>query len=106
MNQDDHIIPSREPLAKEYETLSREELKGRLQLFIADLLIHNFEKLTNMIYRHDVSESKFNEALQGETIKEQAEMLAELVIEREMQKVETRKAYRKHRKDQTRDELE
>ncbi len=93
------MIPRGEPLAIEYETLSREELKYRLQVFIADLLVHNFEKLTNMIYRHDVSEQKFNEALMGGSIDEQAGKIAELVIEREMQKEETRKAYQKYKGD-------
>lgn len=99
MNQNDHIVPQGEPLPKEYETLSREELKIRLQLFIAELLEFNFEKLTNMIYRHDVSEEKFHKALESGSINEQAGKLAELVIEREMQKVETRKAYRKYKED-------
>jgi hypothetical protein len=48
-----------------------------------------------MMYRHDVSESKFNAALEAQTLDEQADMLADAVIEREMQKVATRLAYRK-----------
>ena len=90
-----------EPLPKEYETLSRDELRKRLQGFIADLLEHDFQKLCNLIYRHDVKEEKFRQALQSSNIKEQAYEIAELVIERELQKVETRKAYRewKNRKN-------
>jgi len=83
-----------EPLAKEYETLSRDELKMRLQVFIANLLENNFEKLCAMIYRHDVLESKFNIALQDGTIDEQADRIAVLVLERELEKVETRRKYK------------
>ena len=86
--------PLVEPLAKEYETLSRDELQIRLQVFIADLLENNFEKLCAMIYRHDVLESKFNKALEKETISEQAALIAALVLERELEKIETRRKYK------------
>lgn len=101
----DNIIPFGEPSPAEYETLGREELKSRLSLFIQELLETNFEKLCNMIYRHDVDESKFNEALQSGDISGQAERIADLVIDRELQKVETRKAYRKYKAAQKAKEL-
>lgn len=91
------IIPSGEPLPGEYETLSREELHRRLKTYIAGMLEHNFEKLCNMMYRHDVSEHKFNKALDARDPEAQADLLADLVIERELQKMETRKAYRRDR---------
>ena len=81
----------------EYENLSKEELKNRLTVFISDLLDHDFAKLCNLVYRHDISEQKFHEALTDGEVGLQASRLAELVIEREMQKVETRKAYRKQK---------
>ncbi|RLD41233.1 MAG: hypothetical protein DRI89_10250 [Bacteroidetes bacterium] len=88
-----------EPLSKEYETLNRDELQMRLQVFIADLLENNFEKLCTMIYRHDVLESKFNRALEGGTIDEQAVQIALLVLEREMEKVETRRKYKRYKEE-------
>lgn len=93
----EEMVPYGEPLPSEYETLGRDELKSRLTVFIEDLLNTNFEKLCNMIYRHDVAEHKFNAALQAGDVGEQAEILADLVIERELQKVETRRAYRKYK---------
>lgn len=93
------IVPQGEPLPNEYESLSRKELKLRLTIYIADLLATNFEKLCSMIYRHDVSEVKFNEALQTPDAKKQAENLAELVIERELEKVKTRQAYQRAKKN-------
>lgn len=91
--------PLVEPLVKEYETLSRDELKIRLQIFIADLLENNFEKLCAMIYRHDVLESKFNKALEKETISEQSALIAALVLERELEKVETRRKYKSQKEE-------
>lgn len=106
MDQNNQILPYGDPLPKDYETYTREELKSHLSFYIAELLEHNFEKLCSLIYRHDVSEEKFHYALQTGDIEGQAERVAELVIERELQKVETRKAYRNYREGRKDIELE
>lgn len=106
MFSDYPISSGAEPLLSEYETLSREELKKRLQVFITGLLTHDFEKLCNMIYRHDVNEEKFNQALLHGNLNEQAGRIADLVIEREMQKVQTRRAYRKFKDEQKKKNIE
>ena len=92
---DNPILPTGEPLPVDYERMDRKELHHRLKFYIAEMLENNFEKLCNMMYRHDVPELQFNEALDAATLGEQADKLADLVIEREMLKVETRRAYRK-----------
>lgn len=89
--------PLVEPIAKDYETLSRDELHSQLQVFVAELLEHNFEKLCNMIYRHDVKEYKFHDALQSGDIVEQSARIADLVLDREMEKVRTRQAYKREK---------
>lgn len=94
-----------EPLPQEYESLSRDELKQRLQLFIEQLLVHDFEKLLHMIYRHDVLEAKFQEAMQLSDIGEQAAAIADLVIIRELQKVASRQAYRKEKEEKQQKKL-
>ncbi len=86
-----------EPLAKDYEVLSHNELRDQLSTFIKDLLENNPEKLAAMMYRHDVKEHLFQNGLMLEDMDEQASFIADLVIERELQKVETRKAYRKNK---------
>ncbi len=94
---DENSLKRYEPLAREYETLSRSELREQLSAFIKDLLLHNPEKLAAMMYRHDVKEHLFQDALLFEDIDEQAIAMANLVIDRELQKVESRKAYKKTR---------
>ncbi len=79
-----------------FESLSGDELSKRLKVFILDLLQHDFHRLCNLIYRHDVAESKFNQALSNSDIEVQAAAIAQLVIEREMQKIASRKAYREY----------
>lgn len=92
--------------AQFFETMERSDLKQQLKLFIRDLLEHDFHRLCNLIYRHDVSEPKFHQALDLPDIDLQAESIADLVIEREMQKIATRKAYRKFKEDRDKKSLE
>ncbi|MBN2638323.1 MAG: hypothetical protein JXR65_04480 [Bacteroidales bacterium] len=92
--------------AKYFETVEIHELKRQLTIFIRDLLEHDFHRLCNLIYRHDVSEPKFHAALDVQDQDIQAGQIADLVIEREMQKVATRKAYRKFKDDQDKKALE
>lgn len=94
---DDGDLKRFEPLAKDYEVLSCNELREQLSAFIRNLLENNPEKLAAMMYRHDVKEHLFQNALMLENVDEQALFIADLVIERELQKVETRKAYRKNK---------
>lgn len=101
MAENYHPTRKGEPLPKDYEMLGREELEEMLQVFIVDLLEHNFEKLCNMAYRHDIPEALFNEALQEKDINRQAARVAALVIERELQKVESRRSYREEKQKKT-----
>jgi hypothetical protein len=104
--QNDKILPYGDPRPADYESFTREQLKAYLSRYIADLLEHDFEKLCNLVYRHDVAEEKFHLALDSGNIQQQAENIAELVIERELQKVETRKAYKKYKAEKKKKELD
>ena len=72
------------------QNMIREKLIGVIQY----LLENNFEKLCNAMYRLDVSERKFHEVLTGNSPENISSQLADLVIEREMQKVRTRELYK------------
>lgn len=102
----EEIYKYEEPLKSDYESLSRNELEIRMHVFISNLLINDFEKLCNLIYRHDVSETKFNTALQLPDIEDQAWKITHLVIEREMEKVKMRKAYREYKEEEKRKGIE
>lgn len=88
-----------EPIASDYESLSRNELEHRLHSFVFNLLENNFEKLCNLIYRHDVDEVKFNNALTYPKIDDQAWRITHLVIDRELEKVKMRKAYKNYKEE-------
>ena len=54
------------------------------------LLDHDFEKLISILYRIDVPEEKAKRALATSPEKNPADVLADLIIERQVQKVKSR----------------
>ncbi len=63
------------------------------------LIDHDFEKLLWILYRIDVIEEKAKVALAENTIQKPSEVLADLIIERQMEKAKTRLEYRAAHKD-------
>jgi hypothetical protein len=70
--------------------LDRAMIREKLAFLIAHLMQDNFEKLCQAMYRLDVPESKFDRAMNENPLEEIPYAIADLVIEREMQKVRTR----------------
>ena len=68
-----------------------EKLKAWLAVEIRMMIDRDFQKLLNMLYRIDVDEQKTKIAFTND---DPAISLAELIIERELKKVETRKRYK------------
>lgn len=73
-------------------------LHKKLAILVAYLLENDMHRLLNAMYRLDVSEIKFHQAMQSDSKEDVAFCIADLIIEREMQKVKTRLHYKKHRK--------
>lgn len=81
-------------LPEQKSGIDRNMLKQKLIEVISHMLDNEFEKLCNAMYRLDVSEELFHKAL-NETPKDVVPaVIAELVIERELQKVKTRRLYK------------
>jgi hypothetical protein len=76
-----------------------EQLKKYLTSKIKELLDTNYEKLLNILYRIDVNEGKLNELFGSKNRDYIPESLAELIIERQLQKIKFRNAYRKKNKE-------
>ena len=70
-----------------------DELHEYLTRAISELLNSDFNRLLNALYRIDVSEKKVAEVISSESPGDIAPRLATLIIERELQKVITRKKY-------------
>ena len=75
--------------------LDRAMIREKLAVLIAHLMESNFEKLCQAMYRLDVSEARFDRAMNENAIHDIPFAIADLVIEREMQKVRTRIMHKK-----------
>lgn len=71
-----------------------EVLHAKLSERIQYLLLNETETLMQLLYRMDVPEKKFHTAMQLHPLTKIGDEIANLVIERELQKVITRRKYR------------
>jgi hypothetical protein len=61
---------------------------------INKMLQHDFEKLVSTLYRIDVDETKLRLLLDRNTGQDSAEIITDLVIERQVQKIKSREQFR------------
>ena len=73
------------------DDISLEELKRKLSAYINYLIQSDFEKLVSLLYRIDISESKLKYLLRENKGEDAGNTIAELIIERQLQKIESRK---------------
>ena len=76
-----------------------EALKKLLSERIMDMIDHEFDRFVNLLYRIDISESKVKQALSEQPFSKGVEKVADMIIQRQMQKVATRKQYSSQRDD-------
>ncbi len=75
------------------ENISLEELKLVLAQRINDLINNNFQELVQLLYRVDINEQRLKYMLQ-ESSTNAGSLIAELIIERQLEKIESRKKYK------------
>ncbi|MBA5793280.1 hypothetical protein H1R17_03200 [Flavobacterium sp. xlx-214] len=80
---------------------TNEDTEQRTQLVavINNLLHNDFSKLLQILYRIDVDENKLKRALFESTLPA-AETIADLIIERMLQKIHFRKMYKSKKKEE------
>jgi hypothetical protein len=74
-----------------YDRLNEKELQLRVQEKVNELIVHDFGKLVNILYRIDVSEQKLKQVLQSNDNKDAAAIIAGLIIERQIEKIKSRR---------------
>lgn len=72
------------------ENLSMDELKKIIAAYINPLISNNFNKLISILYRMDINESKLKQLLNDNPAEDAALIIAELIVERQLQKIKTR----------------
>ena len=80
------------------QDISEENLLQRLSEFINHLIQTNFQQLVLILYRVDVSENKLKQLLQKDSDEDAAVIISKLIIEREIQKINSRSLFR-HKND-------
>ena len=72
-----------------------EQLKDLLALRFNELINTDFNRLIQLLYSIDVDEIKLKRLLDLNKTKDAGEMMAELVIERQLQKIRSRQDYKR-----------
>ena len=76
------------------ENISFEVLKERLASHINFLIQSDLQKLVSILYRVDVSESKLKHLLKENPGYDAANIITDLIIERQLQKIKSRQEHR------------
>ena len=77
-------------------SISSDEMKQQLIIHINDLLLNDFQKLIHILYRVDVNENKLRKLLQLNPQTYAAVIIADLLIERQQQKIKTKESFRRN----------
>lgn len=75
------------------ETVSDSELHAQLSTHINTLIKNDFEKLVSYLYRIDVSEEKLKLLLKQNPGEDASDIIATLIIERQQQKIKSRRRF-------------
>ncbi len=74
--------------------ISMKEIQEKLSAHINRLIQHNFEQLINLLYRIDVSEPKIKSLLKMQPGTNAGDIIANLIIERQLQKIQSRQRFK------------
>jgi len=77
------------------ENISFDLLKEQLSSHINLLIQTDFQKLVSILYRVDVSESKLKHLLNENPNYDASNIIADLIIERQLQKIKSRQEHHK-----------
>ncbi|HTC01430.1 MAG TPA: hypothetical protein VK705_12185 [Ferruginibacter sp.] len=78
------------------DKISLKELEEALTIYANQLIQKDFQKLVTLLYRIDVSEAKLKYLLQLQTDENSGNIIAKLIIERQLQKIKSRQQFSKH----------
>jgi len=76
------------------EQISMQEIQEKLSAHINRMIQSNFEQLVNLLYRIDVSEAKIKSLLEIQAGTNAGDLIATLVIERQLQKIKSREQFK------------
>src|SRR4051812_15318553 len=68
--------------------------KEKLAAYINDVIDHDFEKLIQLLYRLDVHEQKLKKIIASSPASDAGLLIADMIIERQLQKIQSRKQFK------------
>ena len=69
------------------------DMEKALATYVNDLILHDFNRLIQLLYRIDVSEPKLKLLLKENPAQDAGLLIARMIIERQLKKIETRKQF-------------
>ena len=90
----DFLISDNKSLIPSTDIVSLEEFRKYLTEKLKFLLDNKFDTLVNILYKIDISEKKLSQLFSGKNRDSIPATLAELIIERQLQKIKLRKMYK------------
>jgi hypothetical protein len=90
----DFLISENNSLIPSTDIASLEEFKKYLAEKLKFLLDNKFDLLVNILYKIDISEKKLSQLFSGKNRDSIPATLADLIIERQLQKIKLRKMYK------------
>ncbi len=75
-------------------SIDMDELYKKLKEYCNHLIKTNFEKMVGILYRIDVNETKLKQVLNQNPDEDAGEIIAHLIIERQLEKINTRKKFK------------
>jgi len=90
----DFLIGENNSLIPSTDIASLEEFKKYLTKKLKFLLDNKFDMLVNILYKIDISEKKLSQLFSGKNRDSIPATLADLIIERQLQKIKLRKMYK------------
>ena len=73
--------------------ITMDQLVVEIGIYINQLIQTDFQKLITLLYRIDVSENKLKQLLQQQPQEQAGKIIASLIIERQLQKIISRKQF-------------
>src|SRR6266481_6266553 len=96
-DEQEYLPEARAELDKEYGLMSPAaaftEWRRQLAAELNRLIQHDFNRLISGLYRLDVSESKLKYLLQNNPAEHAGAIIADLIIERQVQKIKSRREF-------------
>ena len=99
MSVPDEIIA----ITNSIEQLPPDDVRGKLISFINELINKDFNALVQLLYRVDVNEKKLKELLKQNENADAAVIIADLIISRQLQKIESKKQFSQRKKSDAED---